>query len=87
MSTIGHCKRGDMDGIKTTTIEQNQLADLIHNEYIDAFIPLPGMDIHAQSLAMNSPHDCKLEGSRYWENENGSHGWACKVCGKVHQWG
>ena len=92
MSRIAFCKRGGQEGILTTTLQQRKLSDAVKSEYIDRYIPLPGMTVSQQTKLINSkvcPEDAhnKMENVDYWENQEGSHGWACTKCGEVVQWG
>lgn len=86
MSKYCFCKRGGMDGIKTTDKEMKAFAVSIKKKFIDEFIPL--YDIKDQKkLINNCPHDHNKVITQYWESDSGSHGWCCPTCGEVIQWG
>ncbi len=79
MSEIDYCPRGGMVGILVSVTEQKSYAKENKLKYIDQIIPLPdGNSSHKDS--------CNNHLS-YWENNQGSHGWCCNICGKVLQWG
>ena len=88
MSVIDYCERGGMDGICVTTDEMSALAKKYGKKTIDEIIPLPDLERQEKVLKDGCPinHD-EMEMSEYWEDEEGSHGWCCAVCGTVVQWG
>jgi len=89
MSKIGYCKRGGMDGIKVTETELKKFARSIGSKNIDEFIPLPH-SLNQSKMIHNctADHDADFENiAQYWEDNKGSHGWCCSVCGEVLQWG
>ena len=79
MSEYGHCPVGGQKGIRVTRKEQVEYTAKLGKKCIDEIIPLP----HGNKENKN----CKHENEIYWENEEGSHGWCCHVCGIVTQWG
>ena len=91
MSQIAFCKRGGMEGILTSTEELDAFSDFLGISYLDEFIPLPDKTPGEQAALKNTfcPEDHeKMNNVQYWEREdNGKHGWCCKTCGKVLQWG
>ena len=88
MSEYGHARRGGMNGILVDTDELRIFAHEMKLKAIDLYIPLPGVLPVAQMLEMSDEdHNCDDYDAKYWERENGSHGWCCSGCGKVVQWG
>ena len=88
MSTYGHCHRGGQEGIVTTYSEMLELAAIMETEYVDEYIPLPGIDLQAQVKKIEEHvEDTGYDNSIYWETETGAHGWCNRDTGKVVQWG
>lgn len=90
MSTHAFCPAGQMNGILVTDKELTAFADTIGSKYIDEYIPLPNMEA-SQQVELVKACDCAekedFHHAAYWERNNGKHGWCCKKCGKVIQWG
>lgn len=80
--------RGGCLGIEITTEQQYQFASFIGSEYIDEYMPLPGVENKVQRHRIKK-EKCTHEKTEtlYWEAVSGSHGWCCEYCGKVVQWG
>lgn len=78
-------------GICTTKAQMIKLSDRIGTEYIDEYIPLPGMTLAAQAkLILDNKangHEVNPSNVRYWETNDGSHGWCSLEDGQVVQWG
>ena len=85
MSKISYRPRGGMEGIETNQNEQAQLAVAMNSKYIDEFIALPGKSIQEQVQLIKECED--HDNAIYFEDEEGSHGWCCRHCGKTIQWG
>jgi len=88
MSKIAYCPSGGMDGIIVSNYELKKFADSINRKIIDCVIPLPNLTVEQQKamLVVCISHDVDTE-SEYWETEDFGHGWCCKKCGTVTQWG
>jgi hypothetical protein len=85
MSKVGFCRGGGMEGIKTTMSELNRFAHSLKREHLDEVIPLPNKTIKEQKESLKT---CTEHPSgRYWETNTGLHGWCCRICGTVTQWG
>jgi len=82
MAEIGFCPRGGQEGLRVTTHELYLLADVLGENYIDTVMPVPNRQPRA-----HGEHGDSL----YWEivegKHEGHHGWCCKKCGEVVQWG
>ena len=91
MSYIGYGKRGGMQGILFSYEEALELSNLIGSKYLDEYVPLPNISLEKQVTerikVCNSNKDDCGDNVEYYERDNGSHGWCCTYCGKVHQWG
>ena len=92
MSEIGYCPRGGQSGIVVTQLGLRMLAWQLNSEYIDRTIPLPGVSIKEQKEKIEACNCLETEDYdsvdlAYWETDKGSHGWCCRDCGQVHQWG
>lgn len=90
MAQIGYCKRGGQEGITFDYDEALELSNNLGSIWIDEYIPLPRINVQTQVLErikdISHKDNCG-EDVKYYEREDGSHGWACTYCGKVHQWG
>ena len=86
MSKYGHCHRGGMSGIITSSEELRGFSMVMNRNWIDSIIPIPRMDANKQrELAETCDHTPNIV---YWEcGDTGSHGWCCGTCGEVVQWG
>ena len=90
MAQIGYCRRGGTEGITFTYDEALELSNAIGSKWIDEYVPIPRIDIDTQvQERINDIEHQETCGDDvdYYEREDGSHGWACSYCGKVHQWG
>ena len=95
MSKIDYRPKGGMDGLSVTRDELEAFAKLNGFEYIDQYIPLEDYtpERARQESILKSKSGCPINHEDnfddifYWEDEKGSHGWCCSVCGKVIQWG
>jgi hypothetical protein len=78
-----------------TDDELNEFADYLEDNGVkvdgmerlglDSFIPFPTIDKTVQlQLILNCAHEGMPV---YWQRPNGRHGWCCKSCGTVTQWG
>ena len=86
MSRIDYCRRGGQEGIVVTTSELNKFANFMKSNALDEFIPLPDTlgKIQREAIKNCTSHS----NAQYWENnKTGGHGWCCRNCGTVVQWG
>ncbi len=88
---IGFCRRGGQDGIVPTPAEQRRINNYFQSKFSDQYMPLPGRSPEEQRVQNEA---CKAEGlhenmstGTYWEDKTGAHGWCCRKCGEVLQWG
>lgn len=84
-----YCPVGDMQGFFVTTFQLNEFAEATKSKYLDAVIPLEGMEPEDQ---MKLVKECSCNESYpddvvYWETDSGSHGWCHEKCGNVLQYG
>ena len=79
--TYGHCRRGGMNGFRPSAREMREASEKMFPgaKYWDTAIPLG----HRSPC---SSHD-RSTPIAYWERPDGGHGWACRRCGQVLQWG
>lgn len=73
-------------GIVCSTNDMLDLSNDLELNAIDEYIPLPNLDTYEQQERISDCEDHSVEVT-FWENENGGHGYCCKNCGKVVQWG
>jgi hypothetical protein len=84
MAEWGETPRGGTYGILTTHEEMHGLAVEFGARYADEFVPIPGLAAAEQKKLSAG---CYHEDVTYWEKSDGAHGWACRRCGTVVQWG
>jgi hypothetical protein len=97
-SMLYNTSEGDI-GIKVSDKELNKFSSFLMTKYKDEYIPLPNITMAKQKKLIDG---CKYDKNNhsttemwknddnpvYWHNSNnGGHGWCCKFCGKVTQWG
>lgn len=86
MSEYGETRRGGCRGIITSHEEMHDLAVKLGAKYADEYVPLPEQSFMEQERSIGVCMD-HYESVTYWEKTDGSHGWACRGCGTVIQWG
>lgn len=84
-SKLAFCPTGQMGGYLVRTRQLVEFARLLGRGMIDEVIPLDDSE-QAHPDACGLKHDGG-DSVAYWETEDGSHGWCCKECGTVVQWG
>ena len=88
LSKYDECKRGGTYGIKVSVTNLKKYAKILNENYIDKFIPIPNLSV-TENIERIKNCKCESETSpqmSYYESTSG-HGWCCKNCGRVHQWG
>ncbi len=83
MAEIGYCEGGGCTGLLVTLLELRELARKKHAQFIDEFVPVPNM---AATPCSEEEHQ-KMQDMIYYETPENEHGWACRKCGQVLQWG
>jgi hypothetical protein len=86
-TTIGLIPEEQMEGIKVTKMQLAIFAKILGNKYIDQVIPLDKEEQIAEGCPLNHNGDEMAENMVYYTTPEGSHGWACSLCGRVIQWG
>jgi len=86
MSEYAYRPRGGMEGI---AVNNSEIRNTATSKWI---VPLPFPDNERQDAVLASKAGCMMkhavmENAQYWEDESGSHGWCCGVCGEILQWG
>ena len=85
-SIVKHCPVGGLDGYYVTRQQLSQFAKILNKKYIDEIIPLNNPEqINPDTcncIKKQDPNELD-----YWETPEGSHGWCCRRCGRVLQWG
>ena len=85
MEGLQFCPVGGMNGILITMANLKRFAVKVGATFLDQVIPLPNVQIDDQTERIEV---CDHEGQDvYWETDEGNHGWCCKNCGTVTQWG
>ena len=77
---------GEMQGFNPTEDEMSEatLKMFPDSRYIDKALPVEGFTgVPCSAKDAHDDPECGV----YWEWDDGYHGWACKVCGMVLQWG
>ena len=89
MSEYAYCPRGGINGIRVSDKELDKFSDAINSKALDEVIPLPRLTLEEQKKALKEceEFDEHSDETKYWERDNGSHGWCCSKCGSVVQWG
>ena len=88
MSKMGYCPIGGENGVLATRKELSAFAKRHGRKHIDEVIPLvtePDQPLPSGCPNRNRHDD--FGNAVYWETETGSHGWCCRDCGLVLQWG
>ena len=87
MAVFGDCLRGGQLGLRVDTEELKRLRKLKNVSCFDEWMPVP----NAMPDCGNNVHSHGQLETVYWEVVSGgmagSHGWCCRLCGKVVQWG
>jgi hypothetical protein len=88
-SKLAFCPIGQMGGYLVRTRQLVEFARLLGREMIDEVIPLDDSEQARPESCPSGNHegDSMIDNLVYWETEDGSHGWCCKECGTVVQWG
>jgi len=86
MSKIEFCLNGGMDGIRVSDAELDSFGDAVGTKALDAYIPLPNVPKKEQLKRIKECKDHDAD-TKYWERDNGKHGWCCSHCGTSVQWG
>jgi hypothetical protein len=90
MSEMTATPDGHARGIRVQDSELMALSDAMLTNILDGYIPLPGVEMKEQLLTIAACTNClsnDFEDAVYWERESGAHGWACRNCGRVIQYG
>ncbi len=88
MSRISFRPRGGQEGIECTYKEQQELANALHCDFNDEWIPLPNVSLEEQvKRFMEADETEDSYPDIYWENDGGKHGWCNSHTGRVVQWG
>lgn len=84
MEYVEETRRGGSPGYVPTKAEMARASERMFpgEGFIDLAIP-----IGTGKRCADTESHSQMRHAVYWEREDGSHGWACAVCGEVLQWG